>query len=260
MLPRIVVAIIALVAPAAAFAGDPPCFAAVNVLDGVTLRLDRAIEGSDTVRLAGLRAPEADPQAAAGAASPWADKASDALRRLVAGNCLIIQPDAPEIDRYNQLQAHLYREDGRWLQQALLQDGLARVLPGLDAAERVRAMLPIEAAARAARAGIWADPAYAVRTPDSVGRDVGTLQLVEGRVLKATRVGPRVYLNFGEDWRRDFTIVVPAAAMPAFARAGINLTGLAGQPVRVRGLVDDFNGAMIEIDRPEFLELLAPQP
>ncbi len=45
--------------------------------------------------------------------------------------------------------------------------------------------------------------------------------------------GGRIYLNFADDWRSDFTISIEQD-VPALAAAGIDLKGLAGKPVRVR--------------------------
>jgi micrococcal nuclease len=67
--------------------------------------------------------------------------------------------------------------------------------------------------------------------------------------------GGRIYLNFADDWRSDFTISIEQD-VPALAAAGIDLKGLAGKPVRVRGWIEWRNGPMIAATHPEQLELL----
>ena len=49
------------------------------------------------------------------------------------------------------------------------------------------------------------------------GRE-GHFAFVSGLVLDAARVKNKVYLNFGADWREDFTIVIVAHDLAAFRR------------------------------------------
>jgi hypothetical protein len=46
---------------------------------------------------------------------------------------------------------------------------------------------------------------------------------VEGTVAKVGEGGGRIYLNFADDWRRDFTISVERKDVSAFAAAGLDL-------------------------------------
>lgn len=57
------------------------------------------------------------------------------------------------------------------------------------------------------------------------------LQLVEGRVVDAERRGDWWYLNFGQDWRRDFTVTIGKQALPAFAATGTEPYALKGRTI-----------------------------
>ena len=112
-----------------------------------------------------------------------------------------------------------------------------------------------ERAARAAKAGIWNHPFYRVRAPDEAGKDIGSFQVIEGRILDAARVKGRVYLNFGADWRTDFTIAIGPQAAKMFRADGRDPLALKGAIVRVRGWLKRENGPMIELSHPEPLEV-----
>ena len=116
-------------------------------------------------------------------------------------------------------------------------------------------MLARERAARAARRGIWADPFYAIRTPANVGGHLGGFELVEGRVVDAAIVRGRAYLNFGPDYKTDFTVTVAPADRRRFEAAGIDLAALAGRTIRARGWIESYNGPMIEATHPDQLEI-----
>jgi Micrococcal nuclease (thermonuclease) homologs len=252
-----ILAALASAVPSVASNTPAHCLRGTATGDGDTLTLSAPIEGTTAVRLAGVVAPLSPEQVPSGS-MPLASRATrDALAALIAERCLSLVPDLPIVDRYNRMYAHVYRDDGVWVQGELVRDGLLVVLPGMDEPDRIRQLLPLEMAARAARRGIWATNQYAIRAPEQAARYVGTLQLVEGVVRKSTRAGSQIYLNFGEDWRTDFTVVIPVSALKTWERAGVYPLHLAGRRIRTRGFIEMLNGPMIEVQQPEMIELLS---
>src|SRR3546814_18193315 len=106
------------------------------------------------------------------------------------------------------------------MQGALLMSGLARVYTQPRTATGAALMLDLERTARASRRGIWGDRFYRIRNPDETWGDLDSVQLVEGRVVDAAVVRGTAYLNFGRDWRRDFTFRIRADGRRAFRAAG----------------------------------------
>ena len=111
-------------------------------------------------------------------------------------------------------------------------------------------------AARAARRGLWSDRYYRVRNPSETWSDLDSFQIVEGRVVAADEVKGVGYLNFGPDWRTDFTFSLDRAALRLFRKAGVDIQSLAGRRVRGRGWLRPRNGPLIELTHPEQIELL----
>jgi hypothetical protein len=138
----------------------------------------------------------------------------------------------------------------------MIEAGMARVYSFPDNRALVAELLVRETAARAARRGIWADPFYAVRSPDEAADHVDEFTLVEGRVLGVGRTSNRTYLNFGADYRTDFTVAVAARDRRVFDAAGIDLAAYEGHIIRVRGWLDTLNGPVIEATHPEQIELV----
>ncbi|MBY6264760.1 thermonuclease family protein, partial [Azospirillum sp. 412522] len=166
-------------------------------------------------------------------------------------------------DRRGRLLAHLVREDGLWLQSALLVRGLARVHTRPDARAYAAELLAGEEAARNAGRGLWRSRVYAVRDaadPAGLSRDRDSFQLVEGVVLAVSKGGGESYLDFGADWRDDVTIHIGSAAMREVTRAGLDPLSYEGRRVRVRGWITLRNGPMIEITHPEQIERLEREP
>ena len=115
-----------------------------------------------------------------------------------------------------------------------------------------------EGEARAAKSGIWADAAYAVRAADPaiLPKDAGTFQIVEGRVMSAAKVQGRVYLNFGADYKSDVTATIAPEAIGFFTRDKTDPLTFKDRVVRVRGYVRNYNAPVIDITHPEQIELI----
>ncbi|HYF87638.1 thermonuclease family protein [Azospirillum sp.] len=226
------------------------------VLDGDTLEL----EDGRRVRLAGIEAakPPRHANPTDGRVWPLAEAATRALSELALGRRVALHGPAP-VDRHGRLLAHLVREDGLWLQSALVVRGLARVHTRPDARAYAAELLAGEDAARTAGRGLWRSRVYAVRDaadPDDLARDRDGFQLVEGVVLAISKSGGEAWLDFGTDWRSDVTVHIGRAAMREVTRAGIDPLSFEGRRVRVRGWITLRNGPMIEITHPEQIEKL----
>lgn len=228
--------------------------AVASVVDGDTLVLK---DGSQ-VRLVGIQAPKLPLGRPNFPAWPLAEDAKAALERLVEGKSVDLRYGGARRDRHGRHLAQLYTPDGTWVQGALLAGGFARVYSFPDNRAVVGEMLALEGQARAHRRGIWADPFYRVLTPDEAGRYLDTFQLVEGKVQNVAVVRGRAYLNFGADWRTDFTVAIEPADMRAFRDAGLDPRALEGRRVRVRGWLKSMNGPMIQVTHPEQVEILSP--
>ena len=199
-----------------------------------------------SVRLAGIRVPPL-----------MAGQAETALARLVVDRTVRLGTTPAPLDRYGDLVAQIERADGLWLQGALLEHGLAQVQTAPDEVARAAAMLALEQAARATRLGLWRQSAFAPRAADQLADAVGSFQIVQGLVLRVAPSVDFIYLNFGRDWRSDFTLRVRRAELDAsFQRFPTDVLALAGRRVEVRGFVLDAGGPLIELSHPEQIQVL----
>ncbi len=225
----------------------------VEVIDGDTVLLEDGRE----VRLVGIQAPKLPLGRPGFKTWPLADAAKRALEDLALGRTVRLAFGGRQMDRHGRALAHLYDTvDDRWIQEAMLARGLARVYSFPDNRAMVSEMLALEREARDAGRGIWSDPFYEILTPEEAADAIDSFQLVEGRVLEAAIVRGRGYLNFGEDHRADFTLYIDPESRRRFEAAGIDIESLSGMQIRVRGWLKSYNGPEIELTHPEQLELL----
>lgn len=238
----------------------PVCAGAVQIAGVKTVRVEQngvlVLKDGRAVVMEGLLLP-------GGARDRAPDflvrQAIAALRDLARGRRVLLALRPPAEDRYDRIRAQVFFPDDDaepWLQAAMLRRGLARVSIAPGRRECARELYAAEHEARERRAGIWALSAYAVRTPDSLAGDIGTFQIVEGVVKNAEVRNGRAYLNFGDDWRSDFTATIAPEDMKRFREEGIDPRDYAGKRVRARGWMQSLNGPEIEIGAPEAIEVI----
>ena len=215
----------------------------------------------------GIQAPKLPLGRAGFEAWPLADEARAALIEIALERRVTLSYGGRRTDRYGRALAHLHVEAGQtgdrqtsnrlWLQGALLRRGLARVYSFRDNRALIAEMLALESEARAAGRGIWDHPFYTVRAAEPPRLAIDRFTLVEGLVVAVAIVRKRAYLNFGADWKSDFTVSIAPRDRLLFEREGIDLEALEGRVLRVRGWVESWNGPMIKVTHPEQIEVLS---
>ncbi len=223
----------------------------VEIVDGDSL----VLEDERRVRLVGLQAPKLPLGRPNFEPWPLSDEAKAAIADLTLGEEVILAHGGRREDRHGRRLAHLFLEDGTWVQEEMLRRGLARVYSFADNRALVDHLLRVEREARADRRGIWSDPFYAVRTPAQLHDEIGTFQIVEGRVLNVNEVRGRVFIDLEEDWRDGFSLSLAPAVRRDFESGGIDVDSYEGKLVRVRGWVSSYNGPRMEPAHPEQIEV-----
>lgn len=131
------------------------------------------------------------------------------------------------------------------LQELLLEAGGARVHPQSDDFALIERCFAAEARARTAKAGLWALRRFAPLNANE-GPQFSGFQIYEGAIVSASDRKGRVFVNFGADFRSDFTATVRAAAFRRW-KSPPELSALAGRRAEVRGYVERINGPSIEL-------------
>ena len=234
-------------------------FDVVDVVDGDTIMLNDRSE----VRMVGIQAPKLPLGRRNFVEWPLAKEARDAAVDIASGREVVLWSGGADEDRHGRRLAHTYVRDGQggtiWFQGEMLRRGLARVYSFPDNRVCVESLLAHEAAAREEGRGMWALDTYRIVNANELERlnaREGSYELVEGRVLDAKLINGRAYLNFGTNYRDDFTVTISPRDMKLFRDAGIDPAGYEGRVVRARGWVRLFNGPSIDATHPEQIEIV----
>jgi len=235
----------------------------VRVIDGDSFVLVLEDGTELSVRLSAVQAPRIALRSASRTdkAWPYAQESKDGLSALIKGRSVQLFYGGETRDRYGRAVAQVYTLDKNskpdlWVQSEMIRLGLARVFSWKGELADLAALYTVETQARDRNRGIWANSFYAVRRPDPdpLAQFVDSVQIVEGIVTSTADVRGRIYLNFGADYKTDFTVAIAKKNVKRFA--AVNPVSLTGARVRVRGWIEMINGPMIWLDHPGRLEVL----
>lgn len=233
-----------------------------RVIDGDSLVLDSGLR----VSLSAIQTPKLKWKNKY-EAWPLADQAREALHVLTAGKTVKLFYGGDKKDRYDRAVAQVFTLNSKgepdvWLQEAMVKAGMARVYSWGGYKQDTPALYRAEVSARGAERGIWNTKTtggfYDVRKPDPdpLAQYVDTVQVIEGIIIKTAEVRGTVYLNFGADYKTDFTIAIPKKFRKVFKKATYDPLTLTGARVRIRGYVEIYGGPIIWLNEPSRLEVL----
>jgi len=167
-----------------------------------------------------------------------------------------------KISRMGHVLAHLVKkENEEWINGVVVGSGLAYAITDADNPAMAVQLYALEQKARANGYILWAkDSMHGLLSPDTAAQGEGTFRVVEGVVNRAATSKNNLYLNFGTDSKKDFTVMVSPALRKAIVRKGIDPMTLANTKIRVRGWIRPWNGPFMELETAERLEVLSTTP
>jgi len=231
-----------------------------RVVDGDTV----VLRGGERIRVLGIDTPEM--RGDSEVERRLARDARAELRRLLASGRVIPVGRPGHQDKYDRTLAYLHAageggDPGEDLGARLLETGFARIYPSTH--PRLAPYLQLQDRARERGRGIWTEAGRealglgfeveinAVRAGDHVGRRAR----VVGVIVTAHRGEGALYLNLGEDWKKDFTAVVVKTQWELFPRDAEQTW--VGRRVAITGVIRERRGRPeIRLRSPEQIELL----
>ncbi|MFZ2586591.1 MAG: thermonuclease family protein [Alphaproteobacteria bacterium] len=226
----------------------------VQVLDGDTL----VLASGERVRLVDINTPEGPHDGAP--AEPFAEEAKQRLKDLALDKTVRLETSRKERDVYGRRLAHVYA-GSTWVNGTLVREGLAVAYTFADNQMKAPDILKAENEARTAQRGLWSHPRWNIKPAAAccTETEMGRFQLVEGTVVDSGGDKDHIYLNFGPDYRTDFTIrIARKDAKKYFLKSGIKdiPATYVGRTVRVHGQVVPVYGAMVVVSHPAQVEIL----
>lgn len=222
-----------------------------EVVDGDTIEL----ASGERVRYIGINAPESEyPEKPV---EPFGQEATEANRRLVAGRTVRLEFDVQRKDRYGRLLAYVY-VDSLFVNAELVKRGYAYAYTWPPNVKHADLFVRLQQEARKAGRGLWrAKPLTQAIDHHEAQEYIGQYMTVKGKVLSTYDSGKAVYLNFGPDYRTDFTVVIFRAYLPNFTVQGVDpVSSYRGKAIKATGTIREYNGPEVIIRDPSQIEVM----
>ncbi len=223
---------------------QPGSTVVTRVYDGDTIRLSDGRE----IRYIGIDTPETGGKRPA---EFGGDAATELNERLVAGKDVRLEFDRELVDRYGRTLAYVFVED-TLVNREMVLSGTALAVPYPPNLKYQDELAGAMDEARRQRRGLWADTGHWMVGTDDAAEYIGQSKTVVGRVLSTGTIGAGVFLNFGSDYKTDFTAFIPTDDLDYFSASGIpDPAGFfRGKTVEVTGTLFEKNGPSVTLRHP----------
>ncbi len=107
---------------------------------------------------------------------------------------------------------------------------------------RSRARIPFFISLLIVLGAVQAFAAEATIPAKNAGSYIGRTAKVRGKVFDVARSKNAIFINFGKDWRRDFTAVIFKGNFKDFEAAGVDPVKYKGRTIAISGVIQNYKG------------------
>lgn len=224
-----------------------------KVIDGDTVRLSNG----KLLRYIGMDTPEVrlyrngewiyNPQ-------PFALAAKKFNRKLVENKFVKVEFDVDKFGSYGRMLGYLF-VGNTFVNAKLVEQGLAVLYTRPPDVKYTDLFIRMQKEARENRRGLWGK--LSVITSDEAGNFINQIRVVRGRVLNTYQSKKVIYLNFGQKYKTDFTVIIFNDSWKLFEDKGINpVVFYRGKTVEVWGRIRKYHGPEIIAGSPFQIKII----
>ncbi|MTI10353.1 thermonuclease family protein [Curvivirga aplysinae] len=204
-----------------------------------------------TIVLSGIERPQSH-----GLSGYTLDKARLWLSNHAVGKTLVIQPTGDNYDLFGRIHA-LTKEPNpkNWLNVQLLRLGFARVQLNAGFTDHIDILYKAEKEARLQNIGLWGTGKFKRFDANQYNGPYNGFIIATGTITQTAKRRSYLYLNFGSNWRDDFTIGIPTNDERFDIKTIRNLY-VEDTKIEIRGLIENWNGPFIRLDVAEHLRVI----
>jgi len=225
----------------------------VEVIDGDTVKLSNG----RFLRYIGLDTPEVRIKDKDGdfkyRPQPFSLEAKEFNRKLVEGKLVRIEFDIEKTDRYGRLLGYCF-VDKTFVNARLIEEGYAVLYTFPPNVKHTDSFVESQKKAQKKKKGLWGS--FAIIDHTQANQYINQVRSVEGRVMSTYKSKKCIYLNFGRDYKKDFTVVIFNNTLDFFNRKGVDpVSFYTGKKIRVMGRIREYNGPEIIVNSPYEIEV-----
>ncbi len=225
----------------------------IKVIDGDTIILSNGKH----IRYIGMDTPEVrirksgrfvyDPQ-------PFSLEAKNLNKKLVENKFVKIEFDVDKTDTYGRMLGYCFVGD-TFVNNELIKKGLAVLYTRPPDVKYTKLFIKSQDYARRTRKGLWGN--YKPVSSSEAYKFINQIRRVRGKVLSTYKSKKAVHLNFGKDYKTDFTVIIFNDCLKFFTAKNIEPQAFyKGKEVEVWGKIRKYNGPEIIVSTPYQIKVL----
>ncbi len=205
-----------------------------------------SVKNGDVISLADYKAPEFWPETSDYKTWFFGHESKARLHKLIHEKPLIFYCYSKKQSPFQGKVAHVsLAHTNTWLQQILIEEGFGFYYSEPNSMKETLNLRSMELVARLKKSGLWQYTNYQSLLADPALIKIGWFQTIHGKVLSVKQLKNKTYLNFGPDWKTDFTIEIPSGVLRKMKKTGIDPTTFQNKNVEIRGWVEWAGGPKI---------------
>jgi micrococcal nuclease len=242
-----------------------PCAPTLKQTDYTNIRVIDVVDG-DTIRLAngkllryiGIDTPEIRLKKGnkfAYAPQPFALEAKKFNTKLLINKMIKIEFDVQKEDQYGRLLGYCFIGD-TFINAQLVAEGYAVISTQPPNVKYANLLFAAQKEARQQKKGLWG--AYETIDAKDASSYINQIRTVRGKVASAHKTKRCIFLNFGQNHKQDFTVVIFNNSFKYFSDEGIDpVTYYRGKTIEVSGRIRYYNGPEVIVNTP--FDIVTPE-
>lgn len=163
-------------------------------------------------------------------------------------------------DRYQRKLVYIKLDNGKYIQQILISEGVAAVFPVTRAYERIDDLLTFEAKARDEKKHIWQEKQLEIKPTTLLEQDnsacLHMFCLISGEIIDVAKRHNRIYMNTRQDWAKDATLLLEKKHTKDFELYYSTWNNIKNRKFIARGWIEQYNGPLLKLMHPMQLQLV----
>lgn len=173
-------------------------------------------------------------------------QAIEFLSDHILGKQVLVHPQKAQRDIFGRLPVYLKEVEQDWINEILVKNGMARVQSDRFTRPDLSKLYRLEGYAREKKQGFWKSEEFEIWNANDYKGPESGYQIIVGRVVKISDSRNFFYINFGENWRKDFTAAMSKLLMTPEDKKYLK-TMTKNSIIEVRGVLRKWNGPFLEL-------------
>ena len=227
----------------------------LKIYDGDTILI--SLNGKqERIRFTGINTPEIAHPRYHKIGEFFGKEAKNHLKRILKKHQIIrLEFDVNKRDKYQRLLAYIFLDNGKMLNELMVEDGYAYTYNFPPNIKYKNLFSKAETYAQFNHLGLWKNRVKRISATNikKLSKNLGRYVEVTGYVTDTYKSKKAIYLNFGKNYKKDFTVVIFKNCWNLFGKNPEKFYKY--KKIKITGKLNNYNGPEIIVSKKNQIEI-----